>query len=700
MADTRLRLKSEVLPIRAEAAQLLLPEEVGSEVKNMYFTEEGTLRSVWGPAPYVPNYGAGYPSYQTMKGIFHARLGQNGERDVLLAQWGDQIRVFEGWNAAAGNAWRALLGPAATSPQREAQFEADKKARFPAQFVSTSNGIVIIPAGGSSRPYFYDGQEILPLGYSSPPGAPIGMGQNEGYAHTYEDLPTDAQWIKNGRIGSLSLDSINTSGDLARVAPGQYRAATQWIDLWGNLSPLSGKSTTVEIKAADENDFPEQTIPQLLWGSISPGPLGTIGRILHRTKDELSSGTLDLFEVPCYAAGGFLSFSTLSDNSTLLFADNTPDSWLIRKPKAVVAVPAFKLYAVAFGRGWAANFEGDPGRLHYTLPGRWGTFEEFAEIYPDPSGNEITGVQAVAEGLLVFTESSTFLVVPNDSGDGFITQTLHSTIGCVAPSSIATLSSGQTVWLGREGFFSHTPVPYGQGTIALISSPIDKHVRGFNKARMLQACAAVDVREGVYRCWVADQASTINNVCWEFDGTGWKRRTDVSAAGVCVTSDHRAMMLVAGSAQESGEAVTQGVWVLDHQVQSWVPQTRTASVQTAWLRSARSKMKGSPLTVYLWLRARESGTLNVEVQRDWKATITQTVTAPLYATEDTPAFWDTAILGTGTWEQARPYWTRVDIFVPSSEVFRLKISHTSEWEFIAIAFDEAPKGDTFRSAPK
>ena len=104
MADTRLRLKSEVLPIRAESAQLLLPEEVGSEVKNMYFTEEGTLRSVWGPAPYVPNYVSGYPGYQTMKGIFHARLGQNGERDVLLAQWGDQLRVFEGWNASAGTA--------------------------------------------------------------------------------------------------------------------------------------------------------------------------------------------------------------------------------------------------------------------------------------------------------------------------------------------------------------------------------------------------------------------------------------------------------------------------------------------------------------------------------------------------------------------------------------------------------------------
>lgn len=700
MADTRLRLKSEVLPIRAESAKLLLPEEIGSEVKNMYFTEEGTIRSVWGPAPYVPNYGAGYPSYQTMKGIFHARLGQNGERDILLAQWDGAIWVFEGWNAGVSAVWRPLVGRALLAPQRDAKFSEDDKARFPAQFISTSNGIVIIPSGATTRAYFYDGAEVLPLGYSSAPGAPVSLGPSTGFTKTAAPL----MLYGKGRVGSVALDSVDTT-QAGRIAPSSYRAATQWVDRWGNLSAVSGRSAPERNPGQASSATPEDAIPQLRWVGISKGPEGTIGRMLLRTKNEETSGTLDLFELSGYAAEGFLSFSTIPDNVVTSFADNTPDSWLIRKPEAVVTVPSFKLYAVAFGRGWAANFDGDPGRVHSTLPGRWGTFEEFAEIYPDPSGNEITGLQTVSEGLLVFTESSTFLISPSNTGEGFVSQTLHPTIGCVAPSSISTMPDGQTVWLGREGFFMHTPgqIAGGQmipGQIQLVSTPIDKHVRGFNKARMLQACAAVDVREGVYRCWVADQASTTNNVCWEFDGTGWKRRTDVQAAAVCVTSDHRAMMLVAGQAQKTKGAYSEGVWVLDHQVGSWKPEARESTVKTAWLRSSRSKMRGSPLTVYLWLRARESGTLNVKVQRDWKSMVTQTVTAPLHAAEDTPAFWDTAILGTGTWEQSRPYWTRVDIFAPSAEVFRLEISHTADWEFIAIAFDEAPQGDTFRSAPK
>ena len=694
MADTRLRLKSEVLPIRAESAQLLLPEEVGSEVRNMYFTEEGTIRSVWGPAPYVPNYGSGYPSYQRMKGIFHARLGQSGERDILLAQWDNTIWVFEGWNAAAGNSWRALLGKSSNSPQRTATFGEDAKARFPTQFTATPNGIVILPSGDSTRAYFYDGDEVLTLGYASAPGAPVGQGPEDGFSQQ-----TTNMLVGLGRVGSISLDSV-TEAQAGRRAKGSFRAATQWVDKWGNLSPMSGKSSPLQIPDRIGTTVIDTLLYQIIWSNISPGPEGTIGRMLMRTKDEQSGGTLELFELSCYATQGFLSFSTIPDNITTTFSDNAPDSWLIRKPEAVVAVPAYKLYTVAFGRGWAANFEGDPGRIHSTLPGRWGTFEEFAEIYPDPSGNEITGLQKVAEGLLVFTATTTFLITPSDDGSSFVSQTLHPTIGCVAPSSIATLPSGQTVWLGREGFFAHTPVSYGQGTIALISGPIDKHIRGLNKARKIQACAAVDVREGVYRCWVADQASSTNNICWEFDGTGWKRRSDVDAAAVCVTQDHRAMMLTAGVARGISGASAHGVWLLDHQVQSWDPKAREASIKTAWMRSGRSKMRGSPLTVYLWLRARESGTLNIEVQRDWKSTVTQTVTAPLYSTDDTPAFWDTAVLGSGTWEQSRPYWTRVDIFAPSSEVFRLKISHTAEWEFIAIAFDEAPQGDTFRSAPK
>ena len=56
MADTRLRYRTDILPLRIESGRLFIPGELASEILNLYLTEEGTLRSIWGPCPYVPPY--------------------------------------------------------------------------------------------------------------------------------------------------------------------------------------------------------------------------------------------------------------------------------------------------------------------------------------------------------------------------------------------------------------------------------------------------------------------------------------------------------------------------------------------------------------------------------------------------------------------------------------------------------------------
>jgi hypothetical protein len=717
MADTRFRQKSDVLPIRVEAGSLILPEDVGSQIENMFLTEEGTLRSVWGPAPYVPNYGNGFPTYSTTRGVFHARLGPEGERDILLLQDGGAVEIFEGWEAGSANpndVWDTLIGPSATADY-QADIGFDSKPRFPAQFESTPNGVVIIPSGESARAFFYDRQTVLPLGYSAAPDSPSGMGPISAdktfYDHDGANLPN---WAGNGRIGSLALDSI-TETQLSRIAESHYQCAVQWIDRWGNLSPLSGRSSIVIIPAEVVGggvSSVDEKLKLIFWTGIDQGPEGTVGRILCRTRDVLNSGTLRLFEMRNYFAGGFLSASTMPDNVGTGFPDNIPDSLLLAEPKNPIAVTPFKLYTLAFGRGWAANFTDEPGKLHPSLPGRWGTFIENEEIYPDPRGAEITGMCQIQDGLLVFTENTTFIIVISFSGDGFQTKTLHPTIGCVAPSSIKTMPNGQAIWLGREGFYSCTGAGDGL-TVQVVSSAISTELQKINRSRALQSCAAVDVRERKYRCWVPMDGSLSNDVCWEYDGGGWTRRTDVKAADVCVTQDHRAYMLTAGKATINGGAEAEGLWLLDHQVQSWLPAPRPALIQTCWLRSGFGGKRGSPTSLYLWFREMSSGTLNIEIQRDWKSKVIYTETAKLHPTDDIPPFWGNAVYGATdpegndwVWEKRRPYWTRVDIAIPSCEVFRLKITLQAAgtnpgcWDFIGMSFDEVPHPDTFRSYPK
>lgn len=708
MADTSLRLRSTTIPIRIESGELILPEGIGSEVRNMYLTAEGTLRSIWGPAPYVPGYttlkdpggGGSHPYVNPVRGIFHTRLGPDGEREVLLIQTNQRLRVFEGWNATTAP-WRTLLGPSGSSAQRESNFSSDDRPRFPPQWEATPTGVVFIPSGESPRAYFYDGREILPLGYDRSPGPPLGYMPEAALTHDGQLTAGSGTHIAQVsgfgyRVGTLSLDSV-ADGESGRIRQGAYRAAVQWIDRWGNLSPISGRSSHLVIPEKYSASDISQKFPHVVWSSIDTGPEGTVGRILCRTKDEANAGTLNLFELSNYSSVGFLSPSTIPDNETTIFPDNTPDSWLIREPVDVAALTPFKLYALAFGRGWAANFVDDPGRLHPTMPGRWGTILNGEEIYPDPRGGEITGLFQVAEGLLVFTASTTFLVFPNTGGEGFQTKTIHPSIGCVAPSSIAMLPDGTAVWLGREGFYA-----YRGGTVELASAGISREMQFLNRARMVQAVAAVDVRERKYRCWAATEGSTSNNICWEYDGEGWTRRNDVRASDVCVTKDHRSYMLAAGVVRAVVGSDTNGVWLLDHEVKHFVPPERTSEITTAWLRGPRSQQRASPMTIYLWLRETDTGTMSVEVERDWRSDVTQTASVTLNPMDDPPPFWGTTTYGQtdAKWERRRPYWTRADIHVPSAEVFRLRITHTSDWEFIGMSFDEVPKGDTFRSAPK
>tara|TARA_R110002012_G_scaffold48073_3_gene125598 strand:- start:3053 stop:5242 length:2190 start_codon:yes stop_codon:yes gene_type:complete len=729
MANTQHRLRSSTLPLRIESGDLISPEEIASKIENMYLTDEGTLRSTWGPAPYVPQYSTGMPLYTgPLKGVHHAVIGEEGSREILLIQDGSSLKVFDGWAAGPGghaNVWRSLINPTGTGADLSDDFGADDKPRFPAQFETTPTGIVIIPSGDNSRPYFYDGRTILPLGYSSAPGACVGHGPSSlGEFPFVQFGATNEGGSQAGyaRLGSMDITVVDRA-DKGRIKEGHWFGAYQWTDIWGNLSPLSGKSETLEIPLSEICKFsPGGGDPVLrdqkymfFWEGIEPGPEGTVGRIFCRTKDVLNSGTAEMFRIPAGMIGSGplnltspdptvrLGYTPIPDNITTTLPDNIPDDALIRRPEEVVAVRPFKLYALAFGRGWAANFADDPGKIHPSIPGKWGTFRIDEEIYPDPRGAAITGMFQVPDGLLVFTSESTFLVVISYSGEGFQTKTIHPRIGCIAPSSVSMMPDGKAIWLGREGFYS-----YSGGNIELISNAIHREVGSFNSARTIQSVAAFDVHEQKYRCWVPMNGSRQNNVCWEYDGSGWTRRNDVNASAVCVTQDHRRYMIAVGETKKKSVAnAIPGVYLLDHQIQSFDPEDRASMIQTSWLRTFRSEGRGSPTTVYLWLRESGSGTVTVEVERDWREGIVETVTAKTYPADDIPPFWDQAAYGASdasgdplTWKNRRPYWTRVDIFSPSSETFRLRITNTVPWEFLGLAFDEVPRPDTFRSAPK
>lgn len=688
MADLR-REQTGPLILRVESGAILTPETVAGRVENFVSTEEGTLRSIAGPCPYLPSISgqsppSGHKIFTTldrMHGVFCADL-PNG-RELLLVHSGDTIYEFEG----STRSFRPLIGPAGELVV-DASILDDEAPRHPTQFELTPGGVVIIPQG--TRAYIYDGVVCIPLGYDRAPGPPQGSGpQTDSNASAASEVSYNVDGTTlpyaflNGRIGTLRAEVASTTAQ-AIVEEGSYRAAVQWIDYFGNLSPQSGRSAPVRIPLERaQNGGTEkgsEYLKQLAWSGIEPGRQGTIGRLLLRTKDELHSGTLQLFVVPPHAVDGTHAIATLPDNVSQTYCDNAGDSWLISPALDVVPVPKMTLAKMAFGRLFAV--EGN--RVAWSMPGRYGTFLAGDELNPDPNGAAITGLHPVPGGLLCFTESSIYRIEPNDTGDGFRSATVDPAKGCVAPNSIKTMPDGSTVWLGREGFYR-----FDGKAIDLISKPIAKRLRYLNIARRMQACAVVDPKTGEYRCWVPMDGSRVNQVCWVFNGTGWKRRTEIaSAADACVSKDYRQLVLVAGRATNSSASTTNNVWVIDRENIAWIPATRNAVLETAWVGAMSQEERRSAWRVRLWLRETSSGTFTVEQFRDWReSALTDNESGALYTSEDTPSFWGTTVLGTaagGKWRDRRPFWKKVDIFIPSCEVYKLRFSTSGDMEIIAV----------------
>lgn len=740
MASDYDRLQSGPLQLRGQTGRIVAPDDVAGRILNMELTESGTLRSVQGPVEYhpaswvddegqipaPPNTSYGTPHL----GLFHCRL-EGGKRDILLAHYNSRIYVHQGWVPD----WKILLGDTVLAEYETSLPENDDRPNFLTQFVSTPSGVVIVPQGG--RAYFYDGVTVAPLGFDSPPGPPTPYGPRsqfeEGTTGATNDQIADSGntggYYHNGRtnnnimgfnrLGTIRTDVFEASSGKTNplggiLEPGEWRAAVQFVDHWGNVSPISQDSAPVTVvkednltkdKKRDLNEAADRLRVQFAWADLDKGPPHCIARNILRTKDLKNSGIPGMWIVPANSKGSALSFATLHNNTQEMYPDNIPDSWLIRRPIDPDPVPRFRVACMAFGRLWIGNTDASPGVIRPSAPFFWGTFPKGQEIFPDASGASITGMHAASSGLLVFTETSTFLVTQADDGQGFRTATLHPSVGCVSPDSIKTLPNGMTVWLGREGFYGWS----GEG-LKLISSDIRETVtRRINKAWRSKACAAVDPKMGEYRCWIPVDGSRDNNLCVVFDGLGWRERNDCKASAVCTTKDDRHYMLALGTVATDESGAHSSVWLLDHAAKSTkTPSARDSLVETHWLKSARSHRKSSPKRVTVWMREGGSGSLTVETMRDWREhplvperdTGLNDKSYELYDDSDPPPFWDSVTYDSTYYNKPsrttiprhlvrrRPIWVKRDIHVPSCDTFRIRLKFQGDWEFVAIHYED------------
>lgn len=537
-----------------------------------------------------------------------------------------------------------------------------------------------------------------------------------------------------GNFGTSSSGKTHTNPNGGTLKEGMIRAKLQWINAHGDISPASPPSTAwtcqkednvSKDRKRDEDEMASVLRLQAWWGNIAAGPEGTVGRILSKTRDLINSGDPTFYEIPANSSAGVHEFATLPDNVTESYPDNVPEGWLAAPTTDVDAMPVFRVAALFANRLWIGNAVGDPGMVRASMPGRWGTLPKDQDIfYPDPSGAEVTGLFATDQGLLVFTESTTTLCMVNDSGEGFRWETLSTSVGCVSPNSVATLPNGTTVWLSREGFHA-----YQGGEVTLVSrGGIEEAVRSINPSRRHRACAVVDPDMGEYRCWVPTDRSDFNNRCFVFDGSAWRERDDMAVDCAAVTDDHRQYVLAAGAhPREDSNSTFDSLFVLDR-AGAWTreysyatpsvtaiaqPQRATWVVRSAWLRASRAHRRGSPLRIRLWFRETSKSRVRMRVFRDWRESpsimdvlATDEKAPDLYPTDDAPVFYDDTDLGASltsrstrtargsrptepaAFRKRRPFWSKMDVTVPSCEVFAFELEGQGDFEFVGFQYLE------------
>ena len=682
---------------------VLAPGQFADLIDGFEEGDDGALEPVVGPAPFVPDYGAGLPNYNAMHGIFHASVYRGGPRSILVAHSGVKIIAFEGWNGPTGNAWRTLVGPAVGWPAGAGQLtdalpSRQRPGSFPTQFEATPAGIIIVPQ--DARALFYDGEVVAPFGYSNrppsmtkawmqsnrdfsrddglgPPATEVGFFAHEPFTLGYTERTMNALTIAgNDQYGYLR--------------EGQIALTYQWTDRWGNLSPQAERL----ILKIPHEDSEYDTGLQLPWDlarvlkaagafGMTPGDGATIGRVVSRTKEPSSTGDVTMYEM----VGAVPSaWATIPENNGHGVTINEHDLMLASPTLDVMPMPQFKLARMAIGRNWIGNVLDDQGIIIPSHPGLWGTLSPDEAMYPDPAGSEVTGMWPFQKGMLACTRSSTYLVMMNDKGGGFRADPVSRQYGCAAPSSMQTRHDGTPMWLAGDEFVEMT-----DKGVKPISNQIKRRLARMNTSRFSQAVAVTDPRTGEYRCWLPSGGSTDNDTCFVYRQGQWRERSGERLSAVCAIKDGSEQVLGAGQVR-LGVSLEDGVWALDKQIPTHMGASRLYTFETVWFTRASELRKGSPQRVMFWLREENPDEISVAVYRDWREGVDVTdgtATVATWPKEDPPPRWGVTTLGAAAsrWQRRRFFWTRRSIGAPACESFKIVLTSTSPFSIMGLALE-------------
>lgn len=665
-----------VLPF-GESDKVFVPGEYASEILNFYLDRDGTLRSINGVAPYVPDYGSGYPGYGNFHGIFHTVV-ENGTRDILLVRNGSEMWAQAGWNQD----WEIV----------ETGLNDDPGAKYPDLFFEFNGRVVW--SNGTDNPRVYDGYVVVPMGYDHPPGSPTIWGPAPAGDPVYRNA---GGFSHPGKIGTVGDELSGQDGSLLA---GQWVYWVQFEDLKGDLSPLSAASSPVILRTertatvADDPDaiwrkdanavklnhhsvVLDDLTRQFFVSDIDRGPQGTVARRVYRSKDLNRNPRIPYLLV------------RIPDNVTRSYPDNKSDSSLILPESSPLPTPAFKVGCVHQGRAVIGNTSSVPNLVHISRPNML-TFDESAWCLVG-DGPEVTGAASYNGELYVWTATSTYKIQIADGAP--IAVLFSSEIGCVAPRSIVATGWGSLVWLGQDGLYELSgstvgPVKPSKGTsLQRLASGAPGRAQG-----------VWDAGSKEYLLFYPRVGGRVCDQALAYDGEGFRRRDyGIDFQAVATTRDTRRLILGGGDGN---------LFALNRESASFDSPQRTYRYRTSWMGiDATKRRKFSCNTLYLGFVEYEGASVTIRAYVNgrkssspaWEKTFTARPDDWIAPTSNPP--WGTlatASIGVNPLSAPKTFWLRYDCNLRNVDCFSFELESTGKialigWGADLVPLDQGPR---------
>lgn len=705
-------------PDRQKTAEYLIPAgeaqvqysatSLAQTVQNFERTPENTLRSIIGPCPYEP-YRAGATTLGAAEphGVFHAGL-YAGVADTLIFR--------------AGNALYRHDGSTRTYVELITDLSDESRPSYPDQFCVINDKIIWTNGVDQARVIRFDDM-VTPLGFDKIPSAPDAHGPSPmTVSQRDNNYPNTQGYSWNGNIGTPggTLD-----GQAGAILSGTWFYYLRYEDVHGNLSAPSLASNAVGLQAMQTDPAAAGQAPATTSVITALFPFGDrhIGVEIDDLTRQFAVDIGDDAPDHCVAVHLYRTSDTVNtsgeprfltripNNRSVTYPDPRSDAYLGPPMGSGVPVPVFRIMSAHQGRLVIGNIPGAPGLIRRSEPGFPGTFDELEFVYPDSGGAEVTGLTSHNGTLLAFTRSSTYslqefsMPVPLSQG-----------IGCVAPRSIVGMRDGTLVWLGHDGFYA-----WRQGSsVTHISAPIDRTMRNdVNRGRMQMAVATFDAESGEYRCALAPAGTAFNTLVLCFDGQNWRRmRMGMHIADWCQTDDWRQYTIAAAtelgvalqSVRGSRTSTKTNLYVMDHEVVSYEPPTRTIKYRSGWLRSDSLAMTPTHVRVmYMGLIDSYDGEMTIRFYKNgsWSEAIDTQTLKTLGVDNGSNIVSDiagSAVLGTSKTHDPRLCWRQIPVGLENvfTWAFEIEAESPTRLHLASFAFDIsiAPMGNIRGRVPR